>query len=270
MLLSGFNRPLGVAGRGVPNPTIRPTRAFIPPRINLPPVFFAEMPEQQEPQGQIGSCTAHGISVPWEIYAWVRYRVRVDLSRSFLYYIFREPRGWQNGDNGAIPEDAYEQILRVGVCPEFMFPYTLDYAKKPPLECYEAAARNRGTAYSAPGSHEEIKTAIMQGLCTTFAFVVFRDSIISAERDGVWSKPSSDDYFGAHQVAAVGWDDEIVCPGYNPGAYLIANSWKSWGIKHPEFGHDSFFWMPYEVMFDTNVVFSPAVLHGIPNIGTEA
>lgn len=269
-LLIGFNRPLGVAGRGIPDPTIQPTRAYVSPRTAFESRFFVDLPNQQEPQGQIGSCTAHGTSYPWEIAAWVRYRARVDLSRSFLYWIFREPRGWTQEDAGAIPEDAYRMMRDVGVCPEFMFDYTLKYWQAPPQECYVVAARNRNTAWSRPRSHDEIKTAMMEGLCTTFAFIVFEQSIESAERTGKWAKPTTSNYWGAHQVCAVGWDDEVTCPGYNPGSYLIANSWARWGIPHPQKGFDSYFWMPYDVMFDDNVVFSPAVLHGIPNISAEA
>lgn len=268
-LLSNFEYPLGVAGRGIPDPTIRPVRALYSPNATFEPRFFLDLPGQPEPQGQIGSCTAHGTSVVWEAFAWHMHRVKVDLSRSFLYWIGREPRGWTQEDAGAIPEDVYRQITEIGVCPEFVFPYTLDYRQAPPAECFEVAGRNRSTEWLRPHSIEEIKQAMKEGHGTTFAFIVFGNSIDSARETGRWARPDSTSYYGAHQVAAVGWDDEIVCPGYEPGAFLIANSWKHWGIDHPTQGWDSFFWMPYEAMFDPDIVFSPAIIVGIPNVGSE-
>ncbi|HQL54035.1 MAG TPA: lectin like domain-containing protein [Phycisphaerae bacterium] len=86
------------------------------------------------------------------------------------------------------------------------------------------------------------KGAVSTCMCTESQF--FRD--LNGHK--VHYQPPSDTHFINHEVAIIGWDDNMVthAPG-GPGAWLIKNSWGT-GWNTPEGG---FFWISYYDKFAT-------------------
>ena len=81
---------------------------------NLPPV---------KDQGNLGSCTAHGITSAVEFLELKDGHAYTALSRLFLYYNERAIEGTISSDSGANIRDGIKSLVKQGCCPEKICQY---------------------------------------------------------------------------------------------------------------------------------------------------
>lgn len=185
-------------------------------------------------QGDIGSCTGHGVG------ALVAFRLKaehgkvIQPSRLFIYYNERVLENSVAEDAGAYIRDGIKSVAKVGVCNENLWPYdTTKYAQQPPQNAYTDALSFQALAYKRVPK-TRFKATLAAGLPIVFGFTVF-DSFETAEvaKTGQVPMPAkSERQQGGHCVLLVGYDDATE-------RWLCRNSWGTgWGLQ-------GYFTMPY-------------------------
>ena len=184
---------------------------------HLPPVMD---------QGQLGSCTAHGIT------AAVRYARRAQglrdraLSRLQLYYDERALEGAVKSDAGAAIRDGIKSVAKVGVGDEKLWPYDVaKFAARPPKAVYSSAAAYQALRYArVPVSVAGLKSALAQGFPVVVGISVYEQfESAAAAKTGQIDMPEGGP-IGGHCMLAVGYGED--------GTFTVQNSWgKSWGDR---------------------------------------
>lgn len=192
-----------------------------------------------ENQGRLGSCTSNawaGLLEYNECKLGMTGSLYYDMSRLFIYYNTREKMGTIHRDSGASLRDGADVIAKFGVCSEKLWEYDEGkFTEKPIDEAYVSALPNHIHNYYSIQTLDEMKTAISNGQCFVFGFLVY-PYFESPEMavSGVLRLPSPDERcMGGHAVMAVGYDD-------SEQMFLIRNSWGK------EWGRGGYFKMPYE------------------------
>lgn len=191
-------------------------------------------------QGQLGSCTGHGVG------ALVAFEVKQATgkdfmpSRLFIYYGERVIEGDVDQDNGAAIRDGIKVVNKLGCPAEADWPYDISkFTQKPPAAAFTNALAERAVSY-ARVPRSQIRQALVAKNLVTFGFTVF-SAFESQEMatHGILNLPQrGEQNLGGHCVAAVGYDDNKII-GSHRGAWKIRNSWGlGWGQK-------GYFWMPY-------------------------
>ena len=209
--------------------------ATLPPKVDLreklPPCWN---------QGQIGSCTAHGISAALVFDEQLEQKSFMMPSRLFIYYNERAMENSINSDNGAQIRSGIKSVASTGFADEATWPYVEKRFKvKPPQSAYDSAVKHKALAYMALNNTKlnELKSCLAAGFPFVFGFTVYdafeRDDVALS---GVLSMPEPDESpQGGHCVTCVGYDDA-------EQTFLVRNSWGTdWG----QAGH---FTMPYAYM----------------------
>lgn len=185
-------------------------------------------------QGQLGSCTGHGVGAV--IAFEVKQATGKDFmpSRLFIYYGERVIEGDVSQDNGAAIRDGIKVVNQIGCPPESDWPYDISkFAQKPPQKAYTDGLQERAVSY-ARVARTQIKQALVAKNLVVFGFTVF-SAFESPEvaKSGVLHLPQrGEQNLGGHCVAIVGYDD-------TKGAWKVRNSWgQNWG-------QDGYFWMDY-------------------------
>ncbi len=194
-------------------------------------------------QGQLGSCTAHGITSCVEFLEIKDKHPLVMLSRLYLYYNERYAEGTTNVDSGAIIRDGIKVLKQHGCCPENMWPYDISHFTWQPLKsCYQASIPHDLVLFMALKTLQDMKTC----LATSFPFVFGFSVYDSFESDAVASTgivplpQSNENCLGGHCVYCVGYDDA-------KQMFLCANSrGTSWGQK-------GFFQIPYAYLTNADL-----------------
>jgi C1A family cysteine protease len=217
----------------------KPLEGFPPSvdlRENMPPIYD---------QGQLGSCTAHGIARAFQ-YAEIKAKFpSVMPSRLFLYYNERLQEGTIPEDAGAIIRDGLKACNIYGVVDEEKWPYDDgpdQFKVKPPEDAYASAKETRIKFYASVDNTDlnHVKLCMVHGWPIVFGFQVYKE--FENYKSGVLQVPSEGERcLGGHCVCAAGYDDE-------KQAILVANSWGD------SFGVDGgYFWISYEY-FTSNLV----------------
>ena len=137
--------------------------------LKLPPAV-AELRQHFEPvwdQGQLGSCTGHGVGGVFEYMLRKEGLTDFQPSRLQIYYDERALEGTTQSDSGASIRDGIKVIAKNGVAPETLWPYTIaKFAVKPPAAVYAAALRNKALRYESVANTSlfAIQSAIAAGL----------------------------------------------------------------------------------------------------------
>jgi C1A family cysteine protease len=127
-------------------------------------------------QGQIGSCTAHGIT------ALLRYdRIKnglpdIPLSRLQLYYDERNLEGTVEVDAGAEIRDGIKVASSNGIAPETLWPYAVENFKvKPDVTVYTEAVSDKALTYqSVPVSTFGLKSALASGFPVVIGISIYQ------------------------------------------------------------------------------------------------
>jgi C1A family cysteine protease len=180
-------------------------------------------------QGELGSCTAHGIT------GALRYELKlggaadVALSRLQLYYDERSSEGTVRQDAGAEIRDGIKCAGKIGVGREALWPYQVaKFRSKPPAKVYADAVQFEALSYErvAVGA-DAIKAALASGFAVVIGVTLYESFESQAvERGGVVPMPvKGEAVAGGHCMYVVGY-------GQRPGAFTVRNSWgASWGDK---------------------------------------
>jgi C1A family cysteine protease len=201
-------------------------------------------------QGQLGSCTANGITEELEAQAIMQGEPIDPLSRLFLYYNERDMEGDTADDNGAEIRDGIKSVSALGVCLESEWPYDIaQFAVKPPTQCYIDALKFRAIKYQAvPQDLDSVKAALGTARGIVLGIQVYESFESDAvEQTGIVPMPTSDDSFlGGHCVRLVGYTDNGI-NGIPEGNFIGMNSWGTgWGLA-------GFFAIPYAYITNTNL-----------------
>lgn len=205
--------------------TFRPGVVHLPRKVDL----RADCPPVMD-QGNLGSCTANGIT------GALRYLVRkagqtdATLARLQLYYDERVVEGTVKEDAGAEIRDGIKCAAKIGVAHETKWPYIIkNFTKKPTAAVYNDAIQFRALTYERCAvTTTALKSALALGFPVVIGFTVF-ESFESAEveKTGMVPMPNlkTEQILGGHCVYVVGY-------GQHAGTFTVRNSWASdWGDK---------------------------------------
>lgn len=212
----------------------------LPTRVDLreqcPPVYD---------QGNLGACTANALAALLEFdelragnpEPWTP-------SRLFLYYNERALEDTTAVDAGATLRDGIKVAVRLGVCPEAMWPYDVArFATRPPQRCYAEAVRDRISAYlRIPQTLLQLKTRLAEGFPFAFGFTAYSslETRQVAKTGHIPLPQAQDSSIGGHAVCAVGYDDA-------DGMVIIRNSWGT------GWGDGGYGYMPYAYVNDAGL-----------------
>lgn len=179
-------------------------------------------------QGQLGSCTAFGITGALEFQHMAQGLPDVQFSELFVYYLERRMEGTIRQDSGATIRDGMKCINLYGAALERAWPYNpSSFMRKPPKAAWAEALAYRTVKYSAVAQDEtDLKAALASGLTIVFGFTVYTSFMSDAvAQTGIVPMPdlATEGVQGGHCVE---------CVGYNTadGTYVCRNSWGTgWG-----------------------------------------
>lgn len=198
-------------------------------------------------QGQLGSCTAHGIlsAVMAAASAGDPDAPRQPmLSRLFLYYCERDIEGTVDQDSGAMIRDGFKALNQFGICLEDTLPYDITkFTQKPDAICYDEALSDKAVIYaSVPQDATQMKTLLTKNVPVVVGFSVFAsfESDVVANSGMVPMPNPNEQMLGGHCVTVVGYDDHL-------GMWLVRNSWG------PKWGLEGYFWMPYDYLLNPDL-----------------
>jgi C1A family cysteine protease len=187
--------------------------ALVDLRPKCPPVYD---------QGNLGSCTANGISGCIQFV-----QPQIMPSRLFIYYNERVIEGDVSQDAGAQIHDGIKSVSVEGCCIEDEWPYDIaKYAVQPTDQCYADAKNDLISDYVSLDTNMDIKQCLNSGYPVVFGMTVyesFEDPTVA--QTGMVPMPGNDEQvLGGHCMVIVGYDDEKQC-------FIVRNSWGiSWGL----------------------------------------
>lgn len=180
-------------------------------------------------QGELGSCTAHGIT------GALRYEMMrgghgdVALSRLQLYYDERVIEGTVMSDAGAEIRDGIKCAAKKGVAHESLWHYSVRrFREKPGPRVYKDAINCRALAYARVDvSVVALKTAVASGHTPIIGLTLFESfESVAVERTGAVPMP------GAREKIAGGHCMYVVGYGQKPATFTVRNSWGTdWGDR---------------------------------------
>ena len=198
-------------------------------------------------QGQLGSCTGQAIAGAHQFEQIKQKLAHIfDPSRLFIYYNERDMEGTIDEDAGAMIRDGIKSVVKIGVCPESMWPYSDDsnaFKKRPTQECFDNAVNHQVTSYERVVPTENgIKSVLASGnpiVCGISIYESFESQV--ATRTGIIPMPSQRErLLGGHAVVIVGYDDAIQ-------KFIMRNSWG------PAWGDKGYFYLDYAYLTNSNL-----------------
>ena len=203
--------------------------------------FVSPLPRMQY-QAHAGACVAHGFSYAAEAAA-LQTGSLIQLCRQDLYFGARWLRGWEREDSGCLLPDMARWMWEYGCLSEDRKPWDAsDVTTWRPPATLTAERLSLSCKYNPlPQIAAAIVGELALNRAVPFAHYVTNGMLNPVNGVERWS--SNEGRKGAHCRAIV---------GYSPGkGFLVANSWKGWGVPHPTMSlshRDSFSWVPVETM----------------------
>lgn len=190
-------------------------RQFCPPVMN---------------QGQLGSCTAHGITGALRFLLIKAGKKDMPLARLQLYYDERSVEGTIREDSGAEIRDGIKCAAKLGVAHEGLWPYKISkFKSKPGLAVYRDAVQLEALTYErVVVDTNKVKAALALGFPVVIGLSLY-DSFETDDvaRTGDVPMPVLDNeqMIGGHCMYVVGY-------GQRKGTFTVRNSWDTdWGDK---------------------------------------
>jgi C1A family cysteine protease len=190
-------------------------------------------------QGALASCTANAFC---GLIGYI-YNNYIG-SRLFLYYNERLLRNNVKFDDGAYLSDGIISLRQNGICPESLWTYNNNFAKRPSMYCYDIALRYKiYKAYNLTNSLYMMKQYLSNGYPFVLGIGLY-ESFMSKNvaLNGIVPMPNTitETYIGGHAVACVGYNNTT-------GYWIMRNSWgTSWG-------DNGYFYLPYAYLLDINL-----------------
>lgn len=177
-------------------------------------------------QGQLGSCTGHGVSSAAGIaYGSLhRHMIPEELSPQFSWDVGRIMEGSFPLNTGCSIGDVLLGAHRVGICRESVLPYREDAAEGPTPEANADAALHRiPLPLWVPVNELALKTALSAGMPVVVGMRVGGSFMRTGPSGYVSARPRGEPDEGNHCM---------VFDGYNPWNFQDLNSWgEGWGAK---------------------------------------
>lgn len=206
-----------------------------------------------EDQGALGSCTAQAISSAVEIILTQQKRM-TEISRLFIYYNTRLLEGTVNYDSGAYLRDGIKSCYTWGAAKESVWPYnTRQYTVRPPLNAYNDAVKYKLTQYQRVLDFNGVKNALALNYPVVAGFLVYSSFLGSGvASNGMMPvpNPKREQLLGGHAIVIVGYNDARK-------VFICKNSWG------PKWGDKGYFYMPYAVMQNPQMVSDMWLIAGI-------
>lgn len=237
-------------------------RATPPPFVLPASTHNREFRGSIRDQGSEGSCTAHA-GRGSRLFLANKFQGnanKVDYSPADIYYLERQKDGTlDQGDCGSTGRTCCQVLNQNGACPEGDDPYVAGQFSTPPSpQALADGLKWRAGSYHALTNIDEMKNCMASGYPFIVGFTVyssFEQPQIAAT--GLMPVPDkgSEEVLGGHEVLFLDYDDSITCPGADPGAFLVDNSW---GV---EWGQKGSFWFPYQCAADSSVLMDAFIQH---------
>lgn len=197
----------------------------LPPSVDLRPHF----PPCWD-QGQLGSCTAFGIT---GVIAFLHGFVG---SQLWLYYKERALERTVRQDAGAEIRDGIKVVAKQGLPPEAVWPYDIKgFMKAPPTRVNKAAKAELVTEYQRLTGIDDYLDCLASGLPIVLGstlYPAFESDEVA--HTGVVPMPQPGEKpIGGHAFDVIGYDQ-------GPRTFLCRNSW---GI---DWGRNGYFTMPFD------------------------
>lgn len=207
---------------------------FRPKAIRLPPtVDLRAHCAPPMDQGELGSCTTHGITGALRFLRINAHKPDLPLARLQLYFDERKVEGTTKEDAGAEIRDGIKCAAKVGVAPEQLWPYDVaKFRQAPPASVYAAAAKYQALQYErVPVSAAGLKNALAQGFPVVIGVTLYESFEGAAvEKTGLVPMPkvagrNAENVAGGHCMLVVGY-------GQRPATFTVRNSWGAdWGDR---------------------------------------
>jgi len=240
----------------MPTPKVNAWYGWVPDRPDYRDKLYTTIAAPPKKLPKLGSCTANALVGNLEFLERKAGRTVTNLSRLFVYYNERAMEGTINDDAGAMIRDGVKSLVKLGVCSEKKWPYTVaKFTNKPPAACYKQASDHQVTSYHRIISLRQMRQCLAEGYPFVFGFSVYEafegDEVAHT---GKLNLPEpSEKQMGGHAVMAVGYDDSAE-------RVLVRNSWGTdWGIK-------GYFTMPYDYISDGNLADDLWTIRGLENV----
>jgi C1A family cysteine protease len=180
-------------------------------------------------QGELGSCTAHGITGALRFALLKAGKADIPMSRLQLYYDERSIEGTTRSDAGAMIRDGIKAAAKKGVAHESLWPYDVKkFTKKPPQTVYKDAKEVEALVYERVSvSVNDLKAAIASGYPVVIGISVYEsfESAGTAKTGMIPMPGKKEQLLGGHCMLVVGY-------GQKPDTFTVRNSWAAnWGDK---------------------------------------
>lgn len=194
-------------------------------------------------QGELGSCTAHGVGA-CVVYNMYKQKEKPWMpSRLFVYYNSRALEGNPGEDAGAEIKDVIKTVAKEGFGHESLWPYDVrKFAQKPPQKVYDDALKFKALSYASLNNANlnQLKACLAAGEVFTFGSTLYNSFFEAVNNGGYIPMPSwNDGIAGGHCMTAV---------GYTTTHFIIRNSWGTAGV-----GDHGYMYMPFKYMTDLNL-----------------
>jgi C1A family cysteine protease len=190
-------------------------------------------------QGQLGSCTAHGITAALRYLHLKAGKADFPMSRLQLYYDERKLEGTVSEDAGAEIRDGIKCAVHLGVAHESLWSYKISkFRTQPAATVYKDALKYQALVYRRVDVNAD---ALKQALATGYPVVIGINVYDAFESDEVAStgmvpQPSASDApIGGHCMLVVGY-------GQKTGRFTVQNSWGA------DWGDNGFCYLPYKYL----------------------
>lgn len=207
-------------------------------------------------QMSLGSCVANSTCGALEILQGVEGVAIVPVSRLFVYWNARSYDHDTDKDQGTFIHNAFDSLMRFGICPESEWPYVESAVfTQPPTSAYKIASDNEiplTNFYRIDSTGNEritdVETAIRANHPVVFGTQISQEYESYPGGNKIWDVPSSS--AGGHAQCIVG-------VRRNPDVqFLVRNSWGTgWG--DPQYPGHAWFTANYIAWDETNDLWVP-------------
>lgn len=201
--------------RGVAAAVIKPVTNLT---LMMPPI---------RDQGDLGSCTGHGVGRVLDYAHYLKARRFFNPSPLFIYYNERVMEGTIEEDAGAMIADGIASVNRLGAASERCWPYDISkFARRPKAACYKTALNKQALKYYKVdnGDGVSIRKALSMDLPVVFGCYVYNGIYSVTAQNPVLPMPSGRPV-GGHCMVITGSNDA-------KQLYSVDNSWgTAWGLN---------------------------------------
>jgi C1A family cysteine protease len=264
MVTKGFGWKRGLPDIRDYKLNFRPAEIELAPEVDLRTTGL--LPDIWD-QGQLGSCTAHGVSAAYSYDLEKQYQGDNFLpSRLYVYYNTRLIEGTTNEDSGAYIKDAVKSLNLYGAPPETDWAYDIaQFAIKPAQKAYDDGALHEAIKYARVNQTVyDMKACLTEGTPFVIGFTVY-DSFESDDvsRTGDVPMPgTTESVLGGHCVLIVGYTVRN-----DKNVWIARNSWGTgWGDQGYFYFPEEYltnnlsddFWDPISILADPTPILATA------------